>query len=73
MKKRLCIFPTGLTVTPGHPILINSTWVFPKQVVQPSIEPCSAVYNLVLSQDHIAIINGTPLILLGHGYKSGIL
>ena len=28
---------------------------------------------MVLDKDHIAIVNGTPLILLGHNYTEGIL
>jgi hypothetical protein len=31
------------------------------------------VYNLVIDFDHVVIINGVPLILLGHNYKKGIL
>jgi uncharacterized Zn-binding protein involved in type VI secretion len=34
---------------------------------------CDFVYNLVIDSDHVVIINGVPLILLGHNYNHGIL
>jgi len=34
---------------------------------------CDAVYNMVVDQDHIAIVNEVPVILLGHNYTTGIL
>lgn len=34
---------------------------------------CDTVYNLVIDQNHIALINDVPCILLGHNYTEGIL
>jgi hypothetical protein len=31
-KKRLCRFENGLLVTPGHPILHQGNWIFPRDV-----------------------------------------
>jgi hypothetical protein len=39
----------------------------------PKIEECEAVYNLIVDRVHIVILNGTPLILMGHSYEEGIL
>ena len=71
--KRLCTFESGLVITPGHPILIGGDWTYPREVQAPEPQACSSVFNLVLSNDHIAIINDTPVISLGHNYQQGIL
>jgi len=34
---------------------------------------CDAVYNMVVDQNHIAIVNEVPVILLGHNYTTGVL
>ena len=70
---RICEFENGLKITKGHPIQYNGEWKYPREIVSPEIQPCDAVYNLVLDKDHIAIVNDTPLILLGHNYTEGIL
>ena len=69
----LCTIPGGLIITAWHPVLSNGTWTFPNDLVQPVMQPCEAVYSLVLANDHIATINGTQVICLGHGYTQGIL
>ena len=34
---------------------------------------CEAVYNLIVDNNHVAIVNDIPAILLGHNYTTGIL
>ena len=63
----------GLKITHHHPIMHNNTWVYPSTLVEPQKLECPAVYNLIVEDNHIAIINGTPVILLGHNYTEGIL
>lgn len=64
---------SGLKITPNHPIINNGKWIYPSQLVNPVIEKCDAVYNLIVETNHVAIINGTHLILLGHDLQEGIL
>ena len=70
---KLCQLSGGLKITHKHPVLIDGKWIYPKDISQPVEQPCAAVFNLVIDQNHIAIINGVPVILLGHDYTSGIL
>ena len=72
-EAELCFLPGGLVITAWHPVFSNGTWTFPSDLVKPVISPCDAVYSLVLDNTHIASINGTQVICLGHGYTQGIL
>ena len=70
---KICEFEDGLKVTPGHPVMYQGEWRYPREIVQPRVCPCDAVYNMVLDKDHIVYINDIPLILFGHNYTEGIL
>jgi hypothetical protein len=72
-QENLCTLENGLKITRKHPILHNGNWIYPKTITNPTFEKCEAVYNMVVSSEHIAIINNTPVILLGHNYTHGIL
>lgn len=69
----MCSLPNGLLITPGHPIKIQNDWTYPRDLKQRQFIQCEAFYNLVVSDDHRATINGTQVILLGHNYTQGIL
>lgn len=65
--------PSGLKITPWHPIKMLSRWEFPGNCIQPRFQLCDAIITMVLSNNHIAIINDVPCITLGHNYVEGIL
>ena len=69
----MCSLPNGLLITPGHPVKLQNDWIYPRDLKQRQSIQCSAFYNLVVSNDHRAIINGAQVILLGHNYTQGIL
>jgi len=69
----ICVLPNGLKITKNHPILHKGEWIYPSEIIKSVSTPCDFVYNLVVDDSHIAIINNTPLILLGHNYTTGIL
>merc|ERR1711998_724681 len=52
---------------------VEGLWVYPSDLSDPISTPCEFVYNLVVDQGHVAIVNNTPLILLGHNYTEGVL
>jgi len=61
----------GVYFTPYHPILIDGTWYFPKDLVQPQPVMMNSWYNLVLDDDHnrkyeVEFQNGVKAITLGH-------
>ena len=72
-RKRLCRFENGLLVTPGHPILHQGEWAFPRDVQAVERLECDAVYNLIVDRHHVVFVNDVPLILPGHGFEEGIL
>ena len=66
----------GLVITPWHPIktnINNKEWVFPYNVVLPTMTTCKSMITLVLENHHIGFINNFPCIMLGHNFKDGIL
>jgi len=66
----LVAFPGGLRITPYHPVQVNNEWQFPIDLhaVQVSAT-CDAVFNFVLNQGHIMIIEGEQCVTLGHGFN----
>lgn len=62
--------PNGLRITPWHPIQWNKgVWEFPANIKKSEIfTDVDAVYSLVLDKGHIAMINDTPFITLGHNF-----
>ena len=69
-KCSLVQLPSGLSLTPYHPILVAGVWTFPKDV-QPADEgvDCPAVYSFALDATHTTVINGVICICLGHGIE----
>jgi len=66
-KTHLVTLPSGLKLTPYHPIVVEGEWKFPADVVTPKYQICPMVYNFVLSNGHAMVINGVEACTLGHG------
>lgn len=62
-------FKSGLEITPWHPIKIKNDWVFPMSQDNLSLGTCNEVYNLILDNNHIVIINDIEVVTLGHGFE----
>lgn len=66
-KPLLCM-PGGLTITPRHPVRVNGIWTHPINVTKTKVaNPSGFVYNIVLDQHHVPLINGVECITWGHG------
>lgn len=65
-KTNLVNFPSGLKITPWHPIKMLGGWDFPINYIEPKLQSCEAIITLVLSDNHVAFINDVPCITLGH-------
>ena len=65
-------FPSGLIITPWHPVKHEGVWQFPAEILlkDPSageyIEYDEEIYNIALDGADYAEINGTTVITLGH-------
>jgi hypothetical protein len=57
---------SGVLITPWHPVLHNGVWAFPAEVGEVEERNLPAIYNLILSDDHVVEINGLSLITMGH-------
>ena len=66
-------FPSGLKITPWHPIKMLGGWSYPIHCIEPTFQSCNAIITFVLSDNHVAIINDVPCITLGHNCNEGIL
>jgi hypothetical protein len=71
-KAKLCRIG-GIKITHHHPIQVEGSWILPSDIVVAEEVDCSAVYNMIVDQTHIAIVNDVPVILLGHNYTTGVL
>ena len=60
---------SGLVVSPYHPIRISNIWKFPIDCGEMNTRHCSAIYNFVLENNHIMIINGIECCTLGHNFQ----
>ncbi|QRV80659.1 hypothetical protein RhiJN_08674 [Ceratobasidium sp. AG-Ba] len=61
-----------LAVTPWHPVMHDSVWVFPADICEPRPIICEAVYSILLkplksTESHSIFIEGTWCVTLGHG------
>ncbi|KAF7973236.1 hypothetical protein HWV62_15735 [Athelia sp. TMB] len=68
----LCELGDGLVLTPWHPVVHESKWVFPMDVVTPTTMPCEAIYSLLMTpareaDGHTVRIGGVWCTTLGHG------
>lgn len=68
----LCELGDGLVLTPWHPVMHESKWMFPAGVVTPTTMPCEAIYSFLLppaveADRHTVSIGGVWCTTLGHG------
>lgn len=74
-EREMVILPSGLKVTPFHPIRQNSQsdWFFPINQYESQIISCESIITLVIKDHHIVLIDGYQCIMLGHNFSEGIL
>lgn len=65
----LCELPSGLLLTPWHPVRIQKEWVFPSSLTAITTRECEAVYNFILDSHHSMFIESTEAVTLGHNFK----
>lgn len=65
--------PSGLCLTPWHPVKYQNEWIFPNFIKRPTTAYCPRVYSFVLDKGHTMVVSDTVCITLGHGITDGIL
>jgi hypothetical protein len=61
-------FPSGLAITPTHPVLDNSgDWVPAEKVHERRVVDIDRVYNFLLDRQHTIVVNGVICVVMGHG------
>ena len=64
----------GLTITKRHPVRVNGVWMLPQQLQGVEVEnPAGVVYNFVLDQSHVVLVNGVECITWGHGFQDPVV
>jgi Mg-chelatase subunit ChlD len=71
-RTNMCALPSGLVVTPYHPIKHDGIWKFPIDVCEAKTVVATYIYNFVLESDHVMIINDVPYVTLGHGFVGDV-
>ena len=66
-------FPSGLVITPYHPVKINGKWKFPTDIGQTLKSFVGEYFNFVLEDGHSMIVEGMECITLGHGLKNDVV
>jgi adenylate kinase len=75
LSKGLVGLPTGLKITPGHPVCINDTWLYARDCPDafPVPNTSGKVYNVVLESCHMLLVNGVQCATWGHNLKGPII
>lgn len=68
-ETELCELPSGLLLTPWHPIRVNNEWVFPSSVAAITTRKCEAIYSFIVDSHHSMFIEGVEAVCLGHNFK----
>jgi hypothetical protein len=69
-RTQLVALPSGLLVTPYHPIRVKNEWSFPRDITEPQDCECDAVYSFLLedsTSEHVVVINDVECVALAHG------
>jgi len=70
--KHLLRLSSGLIITPKHPIRVNSAWRLPSSLPSTLVCHDGWVYNVILNQGHVLLVNGMQCITWGHNLKDDV-
>jgi len=70
--KHLLQLTSGLIITPNHPIRVNDVWQSPSSLSSTKISHEGWVYNVILDQGHVLLVNGVECITWGHNLKGDV-
>lgn len=68
-ETELCELPSGLLLTPWHPVRVKGEWVFPSSLSAITTRKCEAIYSFVLDAHHSMFIESIEAVTLGHNFK----
>lgn len=60
-------------ITPWHPVRRNNIWYFPNDIGRTEEHKVDTVYNLVLENHHIAVVEGEECVTLGHNFQGPVI
>jgi len=72
-KAQLVELEGGLLITAWHPVRIENRWYFPCHLGKLVEKSCQVVYNFVLENEHVVIVNGVECVTLGHGFEGDVI
>jgi len=73
-EKLVHVISNGLKLTKKHPIYFNNQWQYPIDIVDNNIasycdSTSQCVYNFILDQSYVLLVNNMPCVTFGHGIK----
>eukprot|EP00927_Polykrikos_kofoidii_P001876 TRINITY_DN10730_c0_g1_i1.p1 TRINITY_DN10730_c0_g1~~TRINITY_DN10730_c0_g1_i1.p1 ORF type:complete len:965 (+),score=112.30 TRINITY_DN10730_c0_g1_i1:302-2896(+) len=68
---KLVTHPSGLTITPRHPVRIGGAWRRPSDLpeTQEADDLFVDLYNFVLDRCHVLLVDGVECVTWGHGFS----
>ena len=72
---KMCAIKSGkrTLLTPYHPVIINGKWEFPIHIAESFDHSLDEIYNAVLDNGHVLVINGVECVTLGHGFTEDVV
>ena len=65
----MVVLPSGLCITPWHPIRISGSWIFPCSISAAHEIEVGCIYSIVLESSHSCFINSIECVTLGHSFQ----
>jgi len=63
----------NLMITEWHPVFLKNSWVFPRDVALHTCSENMPVYNFVLEDSHIVLVDDVACVTLGHNFDMPVV
>jgi len=74
MNKPLVQLPNGPSITGGHPVRMAGEWRLPRNIAPSAlIKHNGSVYNFILDQNHVAVVDDVECVTWGHGLTDPVV
>mmetsp|Transcript_98642 Transcript_98642/g.318094 ORF Transcript_98642/g.318094 Transcript_98642/m.318094 type:complete len:1066 (-) Transcript_98642:431-3628(-) len=73
--KQIAALPSGLRITPRHPVRIDGRWQLPQDLADVCLSACSegCVFNVLLDRCHVVMVDDVECATWGHGLEGDVI
>jgi len=73
--KQIAALPSGLHITPRHPVRIDGRWQLPQDLADVCLSACSegCVFNVLLDRCHVVMVDDVECATWGHGLEGDVI